>query len=116
MSPVPMLSPLLPSPCQSSRAENFLEKNLAIISRACYIDKGLKKAEIAQLVEQRTENPRVRGSNPRLGIRKTRKSDLTHRKRVSRRNPFSTHAKLKSLPNRQLLLDFGLDVSGHGLR
>ena len=71
MSPVPMLSPLLPSPCQSSQAENFLEKNLAIISRACYIDKGLKKAEIAQLVEQRTENPRVRGSNPRLGIEKT---------------------------------------------
>nr|CBI78773.1 conserved hypothetical protein [Bartonella sp. AR 15-3] len=27
----------------------------------------LKCAQIAQLVEQRTENPRVRGSNPRLG-------------------------------------------------
>ena len=75
MSPVPTLSPLLPSPCQSSRAENFLEKNLAIISRACYIEKGLKKAEIAQLVEQRTENPRVRGSNPRLGIGKTLNTD-----------------------------------------
>lgn len=74
MSPVPMLSPLLPSPCQSSQAENFLEKNLAIISKACYLKKGLKKAEIAQLVEQRTENPRVRGSNPRLGIEK--KQDL----------------------------------------
>ena len=76
MSPVPTLSPLLPSPCQSSRGENFLEKNLAIISRACYLEKGLKNAEIAQLVEQRTENPRVRGSNPRLGIGKTRKSAL----------------------------------------
>ena len=76
MSPVPMLSPLLPSPCQSSRAENFFKKNLAIISRACYVDKGLKKAEIAQLVEQRTENPRVRGSNPRLGIGKTPKFAL----------------------------------------
>lgn len=68
MSPVPMLSPLLPSPCQSSQAENFLEKNLAIISRACYIDKGLKKAEIAQLVEQRTENPRVTSSSLVPGI------------------------------------------------
>jgi hypothetical protein len=57
-----------------SRAEKFLEKNLAIISRACYIEKGLKNAEIAQLVEQRTENPRVRGSNPRLGIGKPKKS------------------------------------------
>ena len=76
MSPVPTLSPLLPSPCQSSRGENFLEKNLAIISRACYIEKGLKNAEIAQLVEQRTENPRVRGSNPRLGIEKTLKFAL----------------------------------------
>ena len=76
MSPVPTLSPLLPSPCQSSRAENFLEKNLAIISRAWYIEKGLKNAEIAQLVEQRTENPRVRGSNPRLGIEKTLKLAL----------------------------------------
>nr|CBI80339.1 hypothetical protein B11C_100006 [Bartonella sp. 1-1C] len=27
----------------------------------------LRYAQIAQLVEQRTENPRVRGSNPRLG-------------------------------------------------
>nr|CBI81759.1 hypothetical protein B11C_20036 [Bartonella schoenbuchensis R1] len=27
----------------------------------------MKRAQIAQLVEQRTENPRVRGSNPRLG-------------------------------------------------
>ncbi len=27
----------------------------------------MKYAQIAQLVEQRTENPRVRGSNPRLG-------------------------------------------------
>ncbi len=27
----------------------------------------MKHAQIAQLVEQRTENPRVRGSNPRLG-------------------------------------------------
>ncbi len=27
----------------------------------------VKCAQIAQLVEQRTENPRVRGSNPRLG-------------------------------------------------
>lgn len=27
----------------------------------------VKHAQIAQLVEQRTENPRVRGSNPRLG-------------------------------------------------
>ncbi|CCH96990.1 hypothetical protein MICAB_2830007 [Microcystis aeruginosa PCC 9717] len=33
--------------------------------------KDKKNAEIAQLVEQRTENPRVRGSNPRLGIAKT---------------------------------------------
>ena len=64
MSPVPTLSPLLPSPCQSSRGENFLEKNLAIISRACYLEKGLKNAEIAQLVEQRTENPCVPGSSP----------------------------------------------------
>ncbi|MFM2028259.1 MAG: hypothetical protein RLZZ339_2976 [Cyanobacteriota bacterium] len=59
-----------------SRAEKFLEKNLAIILRACYINKGLKNAEIAQLVEQRTENPRVRGSNPRLGIEKTLKLAL----------------------------------------
>jgi hypothetical protein len=44
--------------------------------RACYINKGLKNAEIAQLVEQRTENPRVRGSNPRLGIEKTLKLAL----------------------------------------
>jgi hypothetical protein len=81
------------------------------------------------LVEQRTENPRVRGSNPRLGIGRKRKFALyllsillgfvnarIDRKRVSPRNPFSTHAKLKSLPNQQLLFDFGLDVSGHGLR
>ena len=27
----------------------------------------LKKAQVAQLVEQRTENPRVGGSNPPLG-------------------------------------------------
>ncbi len=60
----------------SSRAEKFLEKNLAIFLRACYINKGLKNAEIAQLVEQRTENPRVRGSNPRLGIEKTLKLAL----------------------------------------
>ena len=59
----------------SSRAEKFLEKNLAIFLRACYINKGLKNAEIAQLVEQRTENPRVRGSNPRLGIEKTLNTD-----------------------------------------
>ncbi len=32
-------------------------------------------AGIAQLVEQRTENPRVRGSNPRLGIEKTLNTD-----------------------------------------
>ena len=38
--------------------------------------KDKKNAEIAQLVEQRTENPRVRGSNPRLGIRKTIKFAL----------------------------------------
>ena len=38
--------------------------------------KDKKNAEIAQLVEQRTENPRVRGSNPRLGIGKTIKLAL----------------------------------------
>ena len=38
--------------------------------------KDKKNAEIAQLVEQRTENPRVRGSNPRLGIGKTIKFAL----------------------------------------
>ena len=38
--------------------------------------KDKKNAEIAQLVEQRTENPRVRGSNPRLGIEKTLKLAL----------------------------------------
>ena len=33
------------------------------------------KAEIAQLVEQRTENPRVTGSSPVLGIVKQALSD-----------------------------------------
>jgi hypothetical protein len=32
------------------------------------LPKEKQQAEIAQLVEQRTENPRVRGSSPRLGI------------------------------------------------
>jgi hypothetical protein len=32
------------------------------------LDKDIKNAEIAQLVEQRTENPRVAGSIPALGI------------------------------------------------
>jgi hypothetical protein len=34
------------------------------------LDKDRKNAEIAQLVEQRTENPRVAGSIPALGINK----------------------------------------------
>lgn len=35
--------------------------------KACRITETPRSAQIAQLVEQRIENPRVRGSNPRLG-------------------------------------------------
>ena len=44
--------------------------------------KDTKKAEIAQLFEQRTENLRVRGSNPRIRLVKTRKVALYLRSRL----------------------------------
>jgi hypothetical protein len=37
------------------------------VDKACRITETPRSAQIAQLVEQRIENPRVRGSNPRLG-------------------------------------------------
>ena len=41
-------------------------------------DRWLVYAQIAQLVEQRTENPRVTGSIPVLGIRNKRKKNREH--------------------------------------
>ena len=43
----------------------------AIFAILVKLAKKQPQAEIAQLVEQRTENPRVRGSSPRLGILQT---------------------------------------------
>ena len=47
-------------------------KTISFFKNPCYITEALKKsviqAEIAQLVEQWTENPRVGGSIPPLGI------------------------------------------------
>ena len=39
------------------------------------VGKIAKKAEVAQLVEQRTENPRVGGSTPSLGTNDIRRLD-----------------------------------------
>ena len=59
--------------------ENNLQKLLTLIGDSCKIHFVVKQctrvrnAQIAQLVEQRTENPRVTGSIPVLGIPRTNK-------------------------------------------
>jgi hypothetical protein len=55
------------------------------------------QAEIAQLVEQRTENPRVRGSSPRLGIMYIRTLNVAIRRLVSLNSKLLTIRRLVSL-------------------
>ena len=59
----------------SGRSKNYFRKVLAKIPICLLRLLSVKKqAEIAQLVEQWTENPRVRSSNLRLGIAKPSQS------------------------------------------
>jgi hypothetical protein len=80
-SPVPQTSSLssIPRP-QGSSSNNHEYTCLTLECEKTY---NIPDAEVAQVVEQRTENPRVSGSTPLLGTN----HEVAERNQVSNRMP-----------------------------
>ena len=60
----------MPEKSTEKLAGKIINIFLTTYKTSCNINNCMRHAQLAQLVEQRTENPRVSGSIPELGILK----------------------------------------------